>query len=57
MKKKENEYSEQCEQCGEKSTTVKVRWDLEFPLVLCDSCHLGFKTNSSIQKIEIKREK
>lgn len=40
MKKKEQEY---CEQCKEESTTAKVRWDLEFPLVLCDSCYSGFK--------------
>jgi len=54
---KEKIEEEYCEQCNQKSTTAKVRWDLEFPLVLCDNCHSGFKTNPSVQNTKRKREK
>lgn len=53
MKKKEMEY---CEQCKEESTSTKVRWDLDFPLVLCDDCYKGFKTHPSVQNTEKKIE-
>ena len=55
-----------CEQCKEESITPKIRWDLEFPLVLCDNCYNGFKTHSIPETIpetnpipekEIKRTK
>jgi hypothetical protein len=36
---KEKMIEEHCEQCNQKSTSTKVRWDLELPLVLCDDCY------------------
>jgi formylmethanofuran dehydrogenase subunit E len=53
MQKKDKGY---CEQCGEESITAKVRWDLEFPLVLCDTCYSGFKTNPSVKNTEKEKE-
>jgi ribosome-binding protein aMBF1 (putative translation factor) len=54
---KESKFKEYCEQCGEESTTAKVRWDLELPLVLCDNCYNGFKTNPSVQNTKEKKSK
>ena len=53
---KEKIEEEYCEQCNQKSTTTKVRWDLEFPLVLCEECHSGFKT-ILVFKSNTKKEK
>jgi ribosome-binding protein aMBF1 (putative translation factor) len=57
QKLKESKYKEYCEICGEESTSAKVRWDLECPLVLCDNCYFGFKTNPSVQNTKEKKNK
>lgn len=49
--------SEFCEQCNKKKKNAKVRWDLDFPLVLCDNCYNGFKHHSLEKTESIKNNK